>query len=183
MKVTSIQTRFLIMLLPLFILSFGILSGVSYYLSNKFLIYSVNETAASIGKDYANKIQFDLQEKLVRLDDLANTQLIKNGTNKTEIIQAMAETQKRVGYFDMIFFVSLNGSGVRSDNSTGQYNDRDYFQKVLTTQKTVISDPLISNTTGKLSVVLATPVFNNGQFAGVIGGTYSLDRLTELVGG
>ena len=73
MKVTSIQTRFLLMLLPLFIVCFGILSGVSYYLANQFLLNSVNETAAAIGTDYAAKIQFDLQEKLVRLDDLANT--------------------------------------------------------------------------------------------------------------
>ncbi|EIW19455.1 MULTISPECIES: methyl-accepting chemotaxis protein [Pelosinus] len=181
MKVTSIQTRFLIMLLPLFILSFGLLSSVSYYLSNKYLIHSVNETAASIGTDYANKIQFDLQEKLIRLDDLANTQRIKNGTNKTEIVQALAETQKRIGYFDVVFFVSLDGSGVLSDSSTAQYGDRDYYKKVLSTQKPVISDPLVSRTTGKLSVVIATPVLNNGQLAGVIGGTYSLDRLTELV--
>lgn len=183
MKVTSIQTRFLIMLLPLFILSFGILSSVSYYLSNKFLIHSVNETAISIGTDYANKIQFDLQEKMIRLDDLASIQRIKTGTNKTEIIQAMAEAQKRIGYFDTIFFISLDGSGIRSDNSTGQYNDRDYFQKILASQKPVISDPLVSRTTGQLSVVLAIPVFNNGQMTGVLGATYSLDRLTELVGG
>jgi methyl-accepting chemotaxis protein len=183
MKVTSIQTRFLLMLLPLFILCFGLLSSVSYYLSNKFLINSVNETAASIGADYANQIQFDLQEKLLRLDDLANTQRIKNGNNKEQMIQAMAETQKRVGYFDTIFFVSLDGSGILSNNSTGQYNDRDYFQKVLATQKAYISDPLISRTTGSLSVVLATPVFNNGQITGVLGGTYSLEMLTELMRG
>lgn len=183
MKVTSIQTRFLLMLLPLFIVCFGILSGVSYYLANQFLRNSVNDTAAAIGTDYAAKIQFDLQEKLVRLDDLANVQGIKAGSNKEEMMQVMAEAQNRISDFDTIFFISPDGSGIRSDHSTGQYNDRDYFQKVLATQKPFVSEPLVARTTGKLAVIVAVPVFNNGQVTGVIGGSYSLEKLTGLVKG
>ncbi|HAK72514.1 MAG TPA: methyl-accepting chemotaxis protein, partial [Sporomusaceae bacterium] len=39
----------------------------------------------------------------------------------------------------------------------------------------------VSKATGKISVVLATPVMNNGQLMGVIGGTYSLEKMTELI--
>jgi len=183
MKTTSIQTKLLLILLPFFIICFGILSGVSYYLASQSLSKSVDETAMVIGADYANQIQADLREKMVQLEDLASVQSVRTGSDKALIADIMAETQQRIGVFDVIFFISPDASGIRSNKAVAQYHDRDYFKKVLETKKAYISEPIISKTTGKLSVMLAVPVFNNGQLTGVLGGTYSLEKLSELVKG
>lgn len=46
MKVTSVRNRLLILFLPVFIMSFGVLSGISYYFSTQALTQSVNQTGA-----------------------------------------------------------------------------------------------------------------------------------------
>ena len=61
------------------------------------------------------------------------------------------------------------------------YGDRDYFKKVMDTKKAVVSDPLISKSTGKLAIVLAVPVTNNDQLTGVLVGTFSVERLSALI--
>ncbi len=52
MNVKSVRTKLLVILLPIFILSFGILSATGYYLSRQSLAKSVDETAMAVSTDY-----------------------------------------------------------------------------------------------------------------------------------
>jgi methyl-accepting chemotaxis protein len=74
-----------------------------------------------------------------------------------------------------------NGAGVTSMGTTAPYGERDYFKKVIATKKSVVSDPAVSKSTGKLAVMLAVPVTNNGQLTGVLVGTFSVERLTSMI--
>lgn len=181
MKIKNIQTKLLVILLPLVLVVLSALSGVSYYLAKQALTKSVDETARVVGTDYSNRVQDDMELMISQLEDLASIQRIHTGADKTQIVEAMAEMQKRTGIFDAVVFISPDGSGITNTGTTASYGERDYFKKVLTTQKAVISDPLISKTTGKLAVVLAVPVKNNSQLSGVLVGTFSVDRLTEKI--
>jgi len=158
------------------------LAGISYYLSSRSLIRSMNATTQSIGTDYANRIQGNIQERTNRLEDLASTPAFQNGSDKAQIVGALSEAKARLGIFEVIFFISLDGSGMRFDGSIGQHNDRDYFKKVVETKKTYVSNPLISKTTGKFAVNISVPVLRNGQLMGVLGGSCSLKKLSEMVG-
>jgi methyl-accepting chemotaxis protein len=180
MKFKNIQTRLLLALLPLIFIVLGILSGVSYYIAERALGKSVNETAMAVGSDYSNRIKSEMQDVMVRLDDLARVTAIRTGGDRAQAAAAMAETQQIVG-FETVLFISPDGSAIRADGTTGQYGDREYFKKVMETKNPYISEMLISKATGKISVFLATPVMNNGQLIGVIGGTYSLEKMTELI--
>lgn len=181
MKITSIRTRLLVILLPLIFVILSALSGVSYYFSKQALVKSVADTAYSVGNDYSKRVENEMKLMLAEMDDLANTQRVRTGIDKTQIVAAMAEMQSRLKLFDAMGFISPDGSAVMADGGTGFYGERDYFKKVLETKKAVISDPLISKATGKLAVVLAVPVFNNGQMTGVLLGTFSVERLTNLI--
>ncbi|MDF2569345.1 MAG: mcpB 1 [Sporomusa sp.] len=181
MKVKHIQTRLLIILLPLILVSLTILAGASYYLSNKALTNSIDETAMAVGTDYANRVQANMELRLTQLEDLASIQRIRNGTDKAQIVQALSEAQNRLGSFDAVVFISPEGAGITGTGTTASYGDRDYFKKVIETKKSVISDPLISKSTGKLAVVLAVPVTHNGKLNGVLVGTFSLERLTNMI--
>ena len=181
MKIKSIQTRLLIILLPLIIVVLVALSGVSYYLSTQYLTKSVDETAIAVGTDYANRVQGDIEVMLAHLEDLASIQRIRAGADKTQIVTAMAEAQQRLGKFDAIVFVSPDGAGITNMGTSATYGDRDYFKKVIASKKPVVSDPLVSKSTGKLAVVLAVPVMNNGQLTGALVGTFSVERLDKMI--
>lgn len=181
MKIKSIRTRLLLILLPFFILAFGLMSGVSYYLSNQALTQSVDETAAAIGSDYGNRITAEMQKLIIMLEDTASTQRIRTG-DRAVIVATMAEAQKRIGRLDVINFIYPDGSTIRSDGTTAQLGDREYFKQVMQTKEAYVSDPLLVRSTGKMSVNLAVPVINNeGKLAGVLTGTYSLEKMSDSI--
>lgn len=181
MKVKNIQTRLLLSLIPLILVVLIALSGVSYYLAKQSLSKSVDDTGRAVGTDYSNRVQADMEQMIAQLEDLASIQRIRAGTDKVQITEAMTEMQKRLSIFDVVVFISPDGSGVASNGQTAPYGDREYFKKVLATKKAVVSDPLVSKVTGKLALVLAVPVMNNGQLTGVLLGTFSMERLSEMM--
>lgn len=181
MKVRNIKTRLLLIILPLIIVVLGVLSGVSYYLAKQSLTKSIDQTAMAVGTDYSQRVQGDMELMISQLDDLSSIQHIRTGTDKHQIVEAMVEAQKRLGTFDAITFISPDGSGVSNTGATSSFSDRDYFKKVLSTKKSAISDPLRSKVTGNLAIALAVPVMNNGQLTGVLVGTFSMERLTNMV--
>jgi methyl-accepting chemotaxis protein len=157
------------------------LSGISYYLSQQFLSKSVDETAASIGNDYAHRIQADILKVMVHLEDVASTPAIQSGKDPAQIVEALAAAHKRIGIFDVMNFIYPDGFSYRMNGSTVKLGDREYFKKVVETKKAAVSNPIISRMTGKASVTLAVPVLANGQLIGVVTGTYPMGGLTELV--
>ncbi len=181
MRIKSIQTRLLVYLLPLILIVSGALAGASYYLSSQYLSKSVDETARAVGLDYANRIQGDIEIMMTQLEDLASIQRVRAGADKAQIVTAMAEAHQRLGKFDAIVFISPDGAGINNTGTTAAYKERDYFKKVMATKKPVVSDPLVSKATGKLAIVVAVPVTNNGQLTGVLVGTFAVDRIDKMI--
>lgn len=55
------------------------------------------------------------------------------------------------------------------------------LRKYLQRKKTVISDVLISKTTGKPAIVIATPITSpQGEFEGILGATLDLSAIEEM---
>lgn len=180
MRIKTVQARLLLWLLPLIFVVLSVLAGVSYYTAHQSLQHSIDETAEAIGTDYSKRLQSNIREIMIQLEDMAHTPIFRSGTDKNQIVAAMAEMQKKIG-FETVLFIWPDGSAIRGDGTTGQYSDREYFKKVLDTKKSYVSEPLISRATGKISVFLAAPVMNNGQLVGITGGTYSLEAVTDLI--
>ena len=84
---------------------------------------------------------------------------------KNEIITTLAELHE----FDRGNVV--NADGISPINGT-DYSDREYFQAAMRGE-TYISDPLVSRTTGEISVIMAAPLWENGVYGGnIIGCVY-----------
>ncbi|HWR06253.1 methyl-accepting chemotaxis protein [Sporomusa sp.] len=181
MKIKKIQTHLLLILLPLVLVSLSVLAGVSYYLSNKSLTESIDETAMAVGTDYANRVQGDIELLISQLEGLASVQGVSAGADKIQIARDLAEFQQRIKSFDAVIFILPDGAGISGTGAAASYGERDYFKKVIATKKSVVSDPLVSKATGKLAVVLAVPVTNNGQLTGVLVGTFSMERLSSMI--
>ena len=104
MKIRSIQMKLLCMLVPLFLIALGILSGTSYYFSRESLSKSVDETAAAVGTDYANSVSGDVELMLAELSDLASIQRVRGGASgdRGALVAALDEAYKRLNTFDVI---------------------------------------------------------------------------------
>ena len=181
MKLKTIQMRLLAILLPLVILVLGALAGVSYYLSQQALDRSVDTTARAVGTDYSYRVQSEVLLMIRQLEDLASLQRVRAGSDKNQIVQAMKEFQQRLGIFDAVIYISPDGAGISDAGQAGQYSDRNYVKQVLQTKQAAVSNPLVSRSTGKLAVVLAVPVTNNGQLNGILIGTFSMERLSNAI--
>jgi len=177
--ITSIRTKLLLVLVPLFVISFAILAGISYYLSRQALQESAASLAMAAGSDYSKRMEADIEELFTHLEDLAHTKRIMEATDKEQMAEALAEFKNRIGEFDALLFIGTDGNSVYSDGRTGYNGDREYFRQVSATRKPYVSEPVVSKSTGKLSVVLVSPVLNNGQLVGMVSGTYSLEHLSD----
>jgi methyl-accepting chemotaxis protein len=175
------KIKLLLILLPFFLLSFGALAGISYYLSQQALSQSVDETAMAVGNDYSYRVEAYVHEAILQLESFAAIKPIYNPTDKQQLIEALTECAQRLGSLENITYISLDGSALRPDGTTVQLGDRKYFQQVITTKKSVVSEVLLSRTTGKVSVNVAVPVTFNGQVTGVLTGAISLEKLSGLI--
>lgn len=181
MKVTSVRTRLLIFFLSIIITSFVILSGISYYFSTKALTQSVNDSVISISSDYSHQIKALIDDRVRELEALAANEIIQSNTDMPHIVKILADTKKRTGVFDNLNCLKPDGTGVRFDGSVTNVSDRDYVKNVVSTKRVYISDPGLTRGTGKLGIIIAVPVIQNGTLTGIITGNVSLEHVTELV--
>jgi methyl-accepting chemotaxis protein len=181
MNFKSIQTKLTTTLLLFFIVAFSLLSAVGYYFTQD-MVTAITQTAAkAIAVDYSQRLRSHIKEMVTQVESLASIQRIRTGENKEQIVQAMAELHQRAGVYDVIFFAWPDGSAVRWDGSEANYANRDYFQEVLKTKKSVVSDVVVSKTNGNMVISLAVPVIYNGKLNGVLAATYNLERLSEYL--
>lgn len=94
-SVKSIRTRLLLIMLLLMFVSLSLLTGLSYYFSNRELTKSVNETAAAIGKDYSNRASAFVNELVVYVQDVTANPHIENPKNRQQIVDALADALQR----------------------------------------------------------------------------------------
>ena len=181
MKITNIHTRLLLLLLPCFFIAFGLLAGVSYYLSSQALSQSLDETAQAVGTDYAKRIEGYIQNAIVQQQSFALLPGFRAPADRQQLVATLAECQRNSQYLETTVFIGLDGTAVRADGSSVQLGDRDYFKNVIATKKPVVSELLLSKTTGKLAFNIAVPIMSNGNMTGVLTGSFALDKLTALI--
>ena len=180
MQFKNVSTKFIVVLMPLFIVGFVLLSSISYYIANQSLRTDADEIARGIGSQIAVQIDKEISGKMIRLDDLSSVQALSHGDNAAKV-QILAAAKQRTSGFDMVCYTDLSGKTINETGQIMERGDRDYIKKVRETKKPYMSGPSISGTTGQLITVLARPVLENGELIGFVFGTIRLDNLSQLV--
>lgn len=178
---SSIRAKFLAILLPLFLLSFVVLSGISYYVSNKALVDDADKIARRTGGEAGEYLDKVMTEKSIRLEELADHPAMR-GNDRNAIIAALAAMKSRTKGFDMVAYVDLSGKAVSDQGVDMDRGSREYFKQVVSTGKPTMTGPSVSGTTGKLITIMCYPVMTDGKVSGAVFGTVSLAELSELVG-
>ncbi|MDR1623175.1 MAG: methyl-accepting chemotaxis protein [Synergistaceae bacterium] len=181
LKKKSIQAKLLTVFVPVFVISFLVLSGVSYNLSRTALSENTRETAIAIGSRYAEQLKANMESITSDLKIIAQMQVIKEAKDKEQIVSILSDMFESVGAFDVLFFVWPDGAAIRSVNTAFDARNREYFQKVSSTKQSYVSDVMVSSSSGKPSVVVCEPVMNGGELAGMLGVTYNLERMDGII--
>ena len=181
MQITSLKKKLLLVMVPFILVAFSLVSGIGYYISQRALSQSVDETATAIASDYGQRVQGYVYSAKTQLQSFAGIRRIYDPQDELALIEALKDCQKQLDFLESITYISMNGSGLRPDGSKVDLSDRSFFHKVKSTGKATTSDVVVSRALGKASVVVAVPVFSEGKMTGVLSGSISMDSFGKLI--
>jgi methyl-accepting chemotaxis protein len=182
MKLKRIKYKLLLVFMPIFLLSFIALSSISYYLSSNALSKSVEETGKAVGREYAVKVSDYIEEAIIQQEAFA-TEIVYMGVvnDQQRLVKALEWSRSRSKVLESTVFIAPSGSAVRSDGTTVELGDREYFKKVMETKAPVVSELITSRTTGKTAFNVAVPVMDGNQLLGVLTGSFAMEKLGSLI--
>ncbi len=134
---------------------FGLLSCfLTYTSSANVLQHTMTETAEIAAKQISNKLQ---SYESIAYETGCLENLSRNSVTKNEKLAVINQKCKAYQFVRGNILDSTGNSIFDGQN----YADRDYFKTAMNGQA-VCSDPVISKVTGKLSFIVAAPLWKNG---------------------
>lgn len=179
MKRTKLGTKIITLLITVITIAV-LISGIQSIFSQKSLIerqldYTTSEFSIVLSEKIDSFLTSHVSvfEAVVKMEDIAND----NTTLQKELL---TNIKQEYSDFAVVFITDNTGMQiVRSDDKEfSSIGDRDYFSDAMTQNKTIISDVIVSKTTGKPAVVIAVPVHDaSGNPIGILGGTLDLTKI------
>ncbi|MEN6566702.1 MAG: methyl-accepting chemotaxis protein [Veillonellales bacterium] len=176
----SIQTKLTITILVIFLVAMSILGGLNYWKARSIISENLNTDIAQKAENSANDVGDWLKARQAEMQIMSAAPIVQQG-NFAEIAPFLINvSQTDKALYDSIGYIKPDGTYINSGGKQGSLADRDYFQQAIKGQA-VISDPVISKSTGKPIVPIAIPVKTNGVISGVIYGSVNMDGLSKKV--
>ncbi|HWR31595.1 MAG TPA: methyl-accepting chemotaxis protein [Negativicutes bacterium] len=177
---SSIRNQLVLFVAVLLVLAVSTASGANYYMLRQDLMAETSDRLKNEAAIRAGDLGQWLETRVAEVGMLANSPLVVEN-NKERVIPYLAAEIKRNPSYLRFFVVDTNGNSYYSNGSTSNLKDRDYFQKVMSTGKPMIADPVVSKVDNKAVLVIASPIMRNGKVDGMLGGTITIDDLTAIV--
>lgn len=92
------------------------------------------------------------------------------------LIQSIVKEQD----LDLIGIMKADGDTYYNNGARKNVKNRGYFKKVMQGQK-IMSPPIESKVDGRTKVILAVPIYRNGQVTGVLGASYNVGALNQML--
>ncbi len=169
-------------LLIILALIFG-LGGLSFFSFNKtkeLLTGNFEMHISSLTVSSSSEVGMWLNAHKKEVEAMACTPLAESG-DRTDIVSYMNKEAQRNPEYEEFFIADSQGNFILNSGKTGSIADRDYFKRVMSSGKTVVSDPLISRGSGNQIIAVAAPIMKGSQVIGILGGTVSLTELVQIV--
>ncbi len=170
-------------------------SGVVQLVAGAVVLLTVISTIVNVGSSMST-IESAMSETAkvtadrlaMELQATANIAIELGGVAELSSEQCTAEQKQelinqRVEYYGMVRGKLIGADGICEYDGT-DYNDREYFQKSMQGES-FISDPVLSKTDGKLSIIISAPVWKGGvpgsEVVGVVFLTPDNNLLNDIV--
>lgn len=176
----SLKTLLIGIISAIIVVSIGTLTIVNYLNTEQIIHKELKEGLNLTAQTNAKEISLWFELRRSEVEALANSPILMGG-NKEQIIEYLSIESKRLTNYSAFWVSDLNGQWYSLTGTTGSIRERPYFQELLTTQKTVISDPLIGKADGKMACVVAVPIKVGGKVVAILGGNVKLDQLVQQI--
>lgn len=175
----SIQTKLTAAFLTLFLVSLSALGGLNYWKAKNLLSESVTQSISVMADTSSDNIGSWLEARRMELTMMSCAPIVSTG-NPEAMVHYLADAVKANKVYEAIGFAMPTGLFYNSAGSTGNLADREAFQRTIKGE-TVITNPIVSKSTGHLITAVEIPVKVDGKIIGVLYGTINLDDLAKQI--
>lgn len=110
------------------------------------------------------------------LADHVSQQDSLDNEDNLELLQSFGKEQG----LDLLAVIDQDGNASYSNGQKKSVADRPYFKKAIRGERSM-SRPLMSAVDGKTKVILAVPIYKNNKVIGVLGASYNVGALNQML--
>ncbi|WP_094606542.1 hypothetical protein SPSIL_057040 [Sporomusa silvacetica DSM 10669] len=176
----SIKIKLMLAIAIMMFLSLTVVASFSYWKSSDLLTGQTEDTLKIQTDAISKECSLWLFARQSDMEMLANTSDLVSG-NPEAVLAYIMQEDKRLILYDGIFVSNINGDGFSSRGWKGSIKERTYFQDVMKTGKTIFSDVLLNKSTGKLSIIVSSPIKKDGKVVGLVGANIPFSVIQEQV--
>ena len=177
MSFKNIRTKFLVVLLPLFIVSFIVMAGFSYYRASSALNADADTMARTVGLQTAVTIQSEIHNAAQPLITSSHNPIFSSG-NEAAIVKALDALKNDNRFYTKVQYATPDGHCIDYKGKRLERGDRAYFKQALSTGETVVAKPFFGETSIKMTTIIVQPIKNDaGSITGLLLATVPLDQI------
>ena len=167
-----------------------VLGSLAYHFANKSIVREIVAAKQETATEVADKVAFYMRERYGDIQIMANLSILTNpqlrSQTTTEDKQlALDQFIQAYTIYDSIAAFDLQGNVIAQ--STGKplpnHRDRSYFQAALKTNSSILSQPIVSKSSGISAVYLAAPIKDNptGKIIGILRARMPVKYLRDVI--
>lgn len=176
----SIERKMVAITVCVLFIALGILGYCNFYYAKGMAVSDAKQSLTLQTDGYSQRVGQWFEMRRREVDILATNPAIINGQIDQAVPYLAAET-KRNPVFTRLWIVNAQGQAVHSTGDHTNIADRDYFKEVMSTGKTIVTDPIISKVDGTMVVSVVAPIKRDNVVVGVLGGTVGVDNLAQTI--
>nr|WP_236182509.1 methyl-accepting chemotaxis protein [Pseudomonas sputi] len=153
------------------------------YRQREALQSSTEASMQELGSLTTSNIQTWLESRIQLLQSMAQ-QVVADG-NAPASLKRIIDLPAYTGNFQLSYFGGADGVmfSVPAGNRAPDYDPRarGWYKAANTAQQTIVTEPYIAASSGKLVITVATPVQRQGQMIGVAGADIDLSSISAII--
>lgn len=184
-KKTTIQAKFMKLILPIVTVILVILGIIIYQESSRSQLEITEELSSQIVKSKSEEIGNQLNSMVLELERIAERQDVKSmewGQMSEGLYNIFT---KRKSLYGLLFVVYPDGSYYTAERGKAAQNliERDYVVDIYYNGKShTFNDPSLSKSTGEKKFNVAVPIKNNNNIVGCLAVNVYLNTLSDIAG-
>ena len=164
--VKSIKSKILVSMTVTIVVSLLLVGSISCILGYSGTKGTLDSSMSEMAELAADRISYELQiYKNIASEAGTRERLSNPGVSLDEKKELLQQT---VEYYKLQRYNLLDTQGISLING-GDFSDRAYFKSAVQGE-TYVSEPLISSITGEVTIIVAAPIWQDGQIGGTVTG-------------
>lgn len=183
----SVASKLVLIVGILIIIVLSIVNGVSYFSAKDDSYKYLKEIQYKTMSDVTSTFNTYANSKRSAIQALAN-EIAKNPYMSETQLFALLRTTEEASNFDLLYMgFESNGRNYYADGrirdlSTGyDTKNRGWYKQAKEAKTLIATDIYRSNSTNKVGLTYAAPIFYQNKFIGVVGGDYDLEKFSKDV--